>query len=332
MYLDLGNVGIKKVSEAARLISTTESDEVVLALFNRGDCTSFSFLLLSQAIKKYISSTDKKELFQLETDGESAYEFADCIGFLKEIGLSSVAYNNDDFLPITDIDIRHRQREEAEKNEFYETGEMVEKISKEIALSYFGKSETAKLVGYLLRESIRNAPEHGHKNVVKVCLRKDDEAKFLEFAVADEGIGIMESLKSNIAHAAYVNSHSEALRWAIKPGISVAFHPAFGQKSRDVWANSGFGLFMISEICDQMGGEFYLASGDACLIKKAGTPVETFRSCVSGTIVGLKIPYVEDSAQNLVDVARNKGENIAKEIKNAFKTASVPSKKLIDLD
>ena len=55
----------------------------------------------------------------------------------------------------------------------------------------------------------------------------------------DEGIGVYESLKQNRIHREYVTNNEEALRWAIKPGISVAFNPARGQRSQDTWANSG---------------------------------------------------------------------------------------------
>ena len=141
---------------------------------------------------------------------------------------------------------------------------------------------------------------------------------------------MIESLVSSYAHKQYITENAEALRWATKPGISKSFHPAFGQKSRDVWANSGFGLYMISAICNDLGGEFYLASSGDCLIKKDGI-VEVVKANVKGTIVGVKIVLPADlNAQKAIDVARKKGEEEAKTIKNAFKEASVPSKKLLD--
>lgn len=81
----------------------------------------------------------------------------------------------------------------------------------------------------------------------------------------DEGIGVFESLKQNPIHRKYVTSNEEALRWAIQPGVSVAFNPALGQRSNDVWANSGYGLYMISEICRKTNGWFTFVSGEECL-------------------------------------------------------------------
>lgn len=321
----LKDAGVKGACEFSRLLASTKSD-VVLNIEGARNYSPFPFLLTAKSVKDYLA---KEGSFQIETDLEDAYDFANKIGFLKATSLSKVAEEDGEYFPITQIDVRKRQREEEQKGEYYDTGDMVEKISKEIA-ARFTKGEEARLLAYLLREFIRNAPEHGKTHVVDLCLKADREKRTVEFAVADEGIGVMESLISCYAHRQYITENALALRWAIKPGISASFSPAVGQKSRDVWANSGFGLYMISSICCALGGEFYLASQGDCLIKK-GDEVEVVKASVKGTVAGGKIVLPEKlNAQATVDAARFAGEKEAKAIKNAFKEASVPSKTLLD--
>ncbi len=121
------------------------------------------------------------------------------------------------------------------------------------------------MLQYLLREAIRNIPEHAETDDVWLCGQYWHNRDLAEIAILDEGIGIFKSISHNQVHRAYISSNEEALRWALKPGVSVAFIPSRGQRDDDPWANSGYGLYMISEICKLTEGWFTLASGDDCI-------------------------------------------------------------------
>jgi hypothetical protein len=51
------------------------------------------------------------------------------------------------------------------------------------------------------------------------------------------------------------------LQWSLKAGISQSFQPSQKNKEDEIWSNSGFGLYMVSQICKELNGSFGLASG-----------------------------------------------------------------------
>ena len=115
----------------------------------------------------------------------------------------------------------------------------------------------------------------------------------------------------------------------VAPGVSVAFNPARGQRSDDVWANSGYGLYMISEICKATGGWFTFVSGEDCL-RAYPNNTSIYMTQFKGTALGIRIkPSQVSNHQALITAARTNGEATAKAIKNAFKEASLPSKGLM---
>ena len=163
-----------------------------------------------------------------------------------------------------------------------------------------------------------------------VCGQYWHNRNLAEIAILDEGIGVYESLNKNAIHKDYITNNDDALRWAIKPGVSFAFNPATGPKKKGDWANSGYGLHMINEICKSTkGGWCTFASNDNCLrIYSNTTTAEniTFR----GTALGIRIGTDDiKNAQAMIDAARLKGEETAKNIKHAFKSASLPSRGLM---
>ena len=192
-----------------------------------------------------------------------------------------------------------------------------------------GNGELHKLLTYLMREMLRNTPEHAQTSQMWVCGQYCPSGAAAEIAVMDEGIGLYRSLTRNPSHRAYITDPAAALRWAVKAGISRAFGPAAGQRSRDEWANSGFGLYMASTICRDLGGSFcIISSGRYLCIDSRG--VQTGETSFSGTAVGLRVPAAQlHDAQGLISAAARKGEAEARTIRNAFKKASVPSKGLM---
>lgn len=116
---------------------------------------------------------------------------------------------------------------------------------------------------------------------------------------------------------------------AVKPGVSASFNPGRSNASSNPNGNSGYGLFIISEICRLSNGFMTLLSNEDCfhVFPNHASMVKTnFR----GTALGIRI-FTEQihSYQEIIDKARKQGEETAKTIKNAFKEASVPSKGLL---
>jgi len=114
-------------------------------------------------------------------------------------------------------------------------------------------------LSYAIREIIRNVVEHSEADEFLISAQCWVATGSAEIAIADPGIGIAAGLSSNGKYNP--KSDAEALRLAIKPGVSGV---AIGRNSDDVWANSGDGLFMARGLADGKQG-FTLASGTAAL-------------------------------------------------------------------
>ena len=210
-------------------------------------------------------------------------------------------------------------------------GDVVEKESGRLArIVDRGNGELHKLLTYLIREIIRNTPEHAETDTVWVCGQYWPSYELAEIAIADEGIGIYNSIIRNTAHREYITSNVLALKWALKAGISEAFRPSAKQRNNDEWANSGFGMYMVSEICRHLNGSFCMISyGNYLLIDNHG--VSEGETSYAGTAIRMRVPSKRISnAQEIISRIASQGENEAKTIRNAFKHASTPSKGLMD--
>lgn len=144
------------------------------------------------------------------------------------------------YIPLTKIDIAELTHNAFEKGDLADQGDIIELEAKRLSrvLSQ-GEVEFEKLLQYLLREAIRNIPEHAGTSEGWLCGQYWHNRNLAEIAILDEGIGIYNSLSRNRVHRNYITTNEDALRWALKPGVSTAFQPARGQRSQEPWANDG---------------------------------------------------------------------------------------------
>ena len=293
-------------------------------------------LLTAASIRQFC---EQRELapwdIQLLYSENKSYDYACHMGFFQAAGFPQgkapgEAPGSSSYIPLTKLDIREMHQDAIKNGKYMDRGDLIEQKSDELATVLAqGDRELQKMFRYLIREAIRNVPEHAGTNEVWICGQYWHNRDKAEIAILDEGIGVYESLKQNRVHREYVTNNEEALRWAIKPGISVTFNPARGQRSHDTWANSGYGLFMISEICKATNGWLTFVSGDNCL-RVYPNGAGLYGAHFNGTALGIQIrPSQVVNCQALIDSARASGESTAKTIKNSFKDASLPSKGLM---
>ncbi len=201
-----------------------------------------------------------------------------------------------------------------------------EKLSKILSRN---NKELQTLLTYLLREILRNIPEHSNSTKAWICGQYWTN-NTAEIAIIDEGIGIKNSLQKNVVHKKYISDDEDALRCSVKAGISQAFQPAKKNKSDEIWANSGFGLYMASEICKDLEGSFCLASGNKFLEIKSDGTIDVGDTNYVGTAVRITISTLKlSTSKAIIQKIAEQGEEQAKMIRNAFKKASMPSKGLI---
>lgn len=150
----------------------------------------------------------------------------------------------------------------------------------------------------------------GNLEEIWYCAQYWPTFDLVELAIMDEGIGIKESLLSNSAYQNLIDTDEEALRYAVSPGISRTFGHGAVNLSNDEWANSGYGLYMISHICAELGGSFIIASGESALkIDDHGLKAYAKPCHIQGTAICLRVRLLQMG--NYEEIARkilNKGK------------------------
>lgn len=161
---------------------------------------------------------------------------------------------------------------------------------------------------YSLREALRNCVEHSECENVSFCAQYWPTMHRVEIAVYDDGVGIAATLATN--SSLYVPSDLVALRYALMPGVSKV--PRTKKRSDNPWANSGYGLYMLSRLCGE-GGRFLIASG-ASAIRIQDNKQRSAASTVRGTALQLVLDTdrLQDIPRKLA-VWRDEGFEASKE-------------------
>jgi hypothetical protein len=189
------------------------------------------------------------------------------MGFFKAFGCDfgkspGEVTGNSRYLPITIYDVESIKRNAAQN--YQAVGAFIESQAEEMArvLTRENSGELYDALTYSIREIIRNVIEHSEADQFGFCAQYWPTYNEVELALLDRGIGIKQALSNN-PHLQIENDHA-ALNLSLMPGISGKAFKGASQSKYDVWANSGFGLYMTSRLCRE-GGSFFIASGDTGL-------------------------------------------------------------------
>lgn len=176
-------------------------------------------------------------------------------------------------------------------------------------------TEENKLYHYALREIVRNVFEHSSTDECYLCGQRWADGR-VEVAVIDEGIGISSSLKRSFE----IESEIEALKMAIKPGVSCTTEIA---ESDNVYGNSGFGLYVLEQLVSSFGW-FMLGSGNAKIVSQ-GKVINEQSLKFDGTYIGLRLNRAPSQFSGILDDIITEGEREA-EVSGIKATASGMSK------
>lgn len=244
------------------------------------------------------------------------------LGFFQFVGINRGRQTNIDpgssrYLPITII-TRPELEQAGNGNGWQEHMQPYAQRLAEVLFPDEGEVEQADMLKYCLREIIRNVFEHARiDRCVAVAQRWSNG--FSEVAIIDRGVGILESLRES--HP--VTTVEQAIEQALRPGIS----RLGAQAQSGEWGNSGFGLYVLSEL-GRRQGDFAIATNERlCHITQTGTAWLDIP--FSGTAVKLKI-YTGDAEYfpNLLQQIVQAGEAIAAHDARTIKSASETSKLL----
>lgn len=318
------------------LAAIVPDDELIFDFSRMSNFDPLPMLMMGATMRNYRNKFPEIpfKVAGTETTGKG---YAGTMGFFKYLSTSlgigkmpGEAHGSTNYIPITPIVVDELQKAEYEQGNYMVLGDLIEKEAGRLArIVDRGNEELHKLLTFLIREILRNTPEHAKTSIMWVCGQYWPSFELAEIAIVDEGIGIYESITKNAAHREYIKDNATALQWALKAGISEAFRPSSKQRSKDEWANSGFGLYMVSEICKYLHGSFCIISyGNYIIIDNHG--IKAGGTSFKGTAIRMRVPSKKiASAQNIISQIASQGEAEARTIRNAFKTASMPSKGLM---
>lgn len=200
----------------------------------------------------------------------------------------------------------------AEGSDVAELGDLIVRHAEDIAavLSRDEKriSDLFNVLAYSLREMIRNVFEHSGTNTVFYRAQYWPKRNAVEVCLLDRGIGIKESLSANPNFRFKANK--QAVEMSLWPGVSGRTHL---RQNTGNWANSEFGLYMISRLA-RHGGNFTIASGDACIVLSKTLKKENFATRLHGTAI--RVDFDASEIGNVTDRLaqfRKEAPNISKQ-------------------
>lgn len=297
------------------------------------NCDPFPMLMVSNAIRH------KREEYQKHqfTASNCNNDYAKHMKFYNACGLNlgdsvETSRGNSNYSCITKLSIDDLYSESQENLDYIQ--ETLEKKAKAMALVLSrDNKEFQKWMTFVIRELLRNIPEHSKSKTIWYCAQYWPSFDLVELAILDEGIGISNSLKDSYEfHSLYKNDY-EALQLALEPGVSGTFSSLRKSIGTGEWKNSGYGLYMVSQMCAELGASFIIASGDSAIrmTKKNGIITnKRYDTFIEGTAIQIRIRPSKNCNYDQIrsDIVK-RGEKIAKNKDYTIHSASKSSRGFI---
>lgn len=264
---------------SADLASLSEVDEVQFDFANVSFATPGWMISVGAALRQF--REERKEV------GCKAVNFHHLTypahaGFFRFFGMKfgkalAAANANERFIPITPLLVEEIKDEAVEKMEHH--GDTIQRSSEDLIGVLLQSRDTPafQALAYAMREIIRNVVEHSASTDLAYAAQYWPATGKAEIAITDRGIGLAKSLSSNPKIGSV--GHEQALELAVQPGVSSKTWRK--QRSKSVWSNSGYGLYMVKGLCVASGGSLTIASGSL-----AGTWMKRGKTTTLTHVVG----------------------------------------------
>lgn len=314
-----------------RLYELPTSDVYVIDFARLSWIEPFGMLYFARQLRAF---ADERKPGKCRAVNYERHSYAAFMGFFKAFGL---AFGNapgstpgtDRYIPLTEIVIRDLHVEAGQGS--MDVREVIESKSRQMA-AVLARGEAGRVhetLSFSLREILRNVVEHANADHIWYGAQYWPEKQVVELAILDQGQGVRRALSRN-PHVA-IESDADALRLALLPGVSGIAFEGSKQRRRDEWANSGYGLFMTSELCAR-GGSFMICSGSSALHRE--DMKESVLACnLCGTALRLTIyvPAVAELGVSLAELSK-KGEAIAADFGPATTNSASKSSRMLSKD
>lgn len=306
-----------------------QADEYIFDFSNLGFILPHGLLILSSQIEQFIERRTDSQFSAICPNDNEAVSYAAHMGFFKACHFMygkepGQALGGPNYIPIERID-RFELLEDAEQRAC-NVNELIINRARHIATTLTQRDEKDSLtdaLAYSIKEIIRNSVEHSESRHIDYCAQYWPKNDRVQFAVVDVGVGLANSLSRN-PHLA-INTDQEAIEHSIQPGISGAMYEGLESDDDNDFENTGFGLFVTSQLGKKFGA-FYLCSGTHGIkIAKRGS--KQYNTMHSGTFVSLTLNKPRDThLGDHIDRLVKEGEAIAekkddKRIKKASKSS-----------
>jgi len=241
-----------------------KADKFIFDFSKTRKIDSFSLLYCSSELQLYRSKNKDLDFRAKKFDhlGYAAH-----MGFFQAFGLDhgkfpGEAKGNSRYIPIQILDAKQIRQDAREQ--LINPAELLETHSEHMAkvLTQTDNGDLYEIIVYCMREILRNVIEHSQCDRFGFCAQYLPSLDKVSLAILDRGIGIKCALKNN--PNLDLQSDKDAILESIKPGISGKIYKGQKRKPKGDWANSGYGLYMTSNICIE-GGSFFIASGNTGL-------------------------------------------------------------------
>mgnify|MGYP003640386916 CR=1 FL=1 len=294
------------------LYQLAEEEEYYFDFSKIGFVNPFTLLYLSYHFKAFPSWRSPARYFAKNHQGHS---YLSHMGFFQSFGVDygkkpGEAKGSHTYIPITIITRQQAMSDSMGVN----IGVYCENYGLKLAEILLGEnvSPAFQIISYSIREMFRNIFEHSNAVEVSFCAQYWPKTGKAEIAILDNGIGIQNGLKTN--PYLLIGDDYQALNLAMLPGISGKMFKGVKSNPKNEWENTGFGLYMTSQLC-RLGGGFFIASGYSGInIDNHGK--EHYGSYINGTILSMSINTREfsSSAAALIREISLKGKEISMEL------------------
>ena len=255
-------------------------------------CDPFPMLIVSNEIRKKRQEWKMFECYARCCNNQYARHmkfYRACgIGLGNEV---TVSKENSNYSCITKMSVEDLRKEGMVTLDVIQ--EVIDKRSKVMAhILAQGNTEFENWLAFVIREIVRNIPEHSKSDTIWYCAQCWPSYDLVELAIMDEGIGIRESLRDNLSVCHQIKSDMDAIMLSLQPGVSRAFAGNANPNIKSEWDNSGYGLYMVSQMCAELNADFIIASGDTAIrITKRNWEIikEQKRTNLHGTAIQIRV-------------------------------------------
>lgn len=308
---DLEDNTVIKLAKALNEQNFDDISNINLIFSDNITFTPFGMLLSASCFRKILSDNSYIDFKLLMNGNDNSNHYAGTMGYFKSI-LPACTYGKFPgeasgsltYIPITNI--RFEIPREGLGYKYMNMYQYIKSESERLAkVVSAGNKNLELLLTYLLTEILRNTQEHAKVKSAWVCAQCWNRKGYAEVAILDEGIGILNSISKKYKK---IDNDADAIKLALKPGITEAYISPNSIEDD----NSGFGLYVCSEICKELGGKFLIISGETAYSKMSGN-ISVVETNFKGTVIKLKINInMLGNAQNLINMVVDRGEEIMK--------------------